>query len=69
VPIEAVQLRNAAEPYERCPKCNATPFRSTMFRGLVQNGWRKLLRRPYCCVICDKCKEIVGYEKPPVRHG
>lgn len=63
MPIEYALLKDAPEPLEECPKCHAAPFRAFM-RGQVQSAWRKLWRRPYCCVICASCKEIVGYEKP-----
>jgi uncharacterized protein with PIN domain len=62
MPIEYTQLRDRPEPFFRCPDCGSL-FRSFM-RGQVQSAWRKLFRRPYCCVICEVCKEVVGYEKP-----
>jgi len=62
MPIETVLLRQAPLPLQFCPKCRRRfePF----MRGEVQSFWRRLFGRPYCCVICRMCKEIVGYEKP-----
>ncbi len=60
MPIEFVRLKDKPQPMLRCPKCGYL-FVAFM-RGQVQNRWRKWLRRPYCCLICSKCKEIVGYE-------
>jgi hypothetical protein len=53
-----------SKPYAReiCPKCGAE-FPEFM-RGLVQSRWRKILGMKYCAVICHKCKEIIGWEKP-----
>lgn len=64
MPIEAAQLRDAPfEPIEcaRCEQEIVTPF----MRGQVQNAWKRLLRRPYCAVICDHCHSIEGWESPP----
>jgi formate dehydrogenase maturation protein FdhE len=61
MPIEYSLLKDMHEPMETCPKCGARPFRSFL-RGLVHNMWRAFFRRPYCCIICSTCKEIVGYE-------
>ena len=63
MPIECAQLRDAPLPLFYCPKCGVSPFDPFM-RGQVQSAWRKFFNRPYCCVICYACKEIVGYEKP-----
>lgn len=46
-----------------CPKCGACPF-VPFLRGTVQSTWRRWFGLPYCCVICERCKEVVGYEKP-----
>jgi hypothetical protein len=62
MPIECAQLRNAPYASEKCSECGAA-FPEFM-RGQVQSGWRKLLRLPYCAVICHQCKEIIGWEKP-----
>lgn len=65
MPIECEQLRTAKCPLEICPKCGEKfePF----LRGLVQRRkitfWRRR-PRPYCAVICEACKEIVGHESP-----
>lgn len=62
MPIECEQLRNAPYAREKCDFCGAR-FPEFM-RGQVQSWWRKLLRLPYCAVICHCCKEIIGWEKP-----
>lgn|GEM_PF-6965705 len=63
MPWEYEALRDALVPLARCPRCHTFPFVPFM-RGQVISVWRKWLRRPYCCLICELCKEIVGYEKP-----
>lgn len=63
MPWEYTALKDKPEPFDRCPRCYARPFRSFL-RGTVHNRWRRLFRRPYCCVICSTCKEIVSYERP-----
>jgi len=60
VPVEYTLLMDMPEPMDFCPACGF-PFRSFM-RGMVQCWFRRWLKRPYCCIICDHCKEIVGYE-------
>jgi hypothetical protein len=65
--IECKLLRNAPPAFQRCPKCGAAPFTHLM-RGQVHRGKRWFLigpRRDYVTVICQNCKEIVGYESPP----
>jgi hypothetical protein len=63
MPLEYTLLKDRLVPIWFCPKCFAEPFRAFM-RGQVQSGWRKFLRLPYCCLICERCKEVVGYERP-----
>lgn len=63
MPVEYTLLLHAPVALDRCPKCGAWPF-MPFLRGQVQSYWRKFFRRPYCCLICEQCKEIVGYEKP-----
>lgn len=63
MPAEYTLLKDAPVSLEACPKCGAKPFKPFM-RGQVQSTWRKFWRRPYCCLICESCKEIVGYERP-----
>jgi hypothetical protein len=63
MPIEYMLLKDASVPLDACPKCSATPFYPFM-RGQVQSAWRRFFRKPYCCLICWNCKEIVGYENP-----
>lgn len=63
MPPEYGKLLFKPEKYKACPNCNEEPFES-MMRGLVQSWWRKMLGMEYCAVICLKCKEIVGMEKP-----
>jgi hypothetical protein len=67
MPVEYALLENQPVTLKCCPRCGDAPFYPFM-RGLVQNWWRKLFRRPYCCLICAECKEIVGYEDVP-RSG
>jgi predicted nucleic-acid-binding Zn-ribbon protein len=66
MPIESDLL--AREPYakERCPKCGA--ICPEFMRGQVQRSKRflwVLWKRPYCAVICHRCKCIIGWESPP----
>lgn len=63
MPIEYVLLKDAPAPIAACPKCGGAPFHPFL-RGQVQSMWRKMFFLPYCCVICVRCKEIVGYERP-----
>jgi predicted nucleic-acid-binding Zn-ribbon protein len=65
MPIEYTLLRDKPLPFDICPKCGK-PFKIFM-RGQVQKPKRFLWifwRRPYCAVICHRCKNIVGYEEP-----
>jgi len=68
VSLESVVLRDAPVPLVRCPKCGAEPF-DPFLRGEVQRNPRKFIvfgpKRPYCALICRKCKEWVGWEAPP----
>ena len=61
---EYVALKGRPRPYANsiCPKCGG--WLTDFMRGMVQSGWRRLLRMKYCAVICPTCKEIVGWEKP-----
>lgn len=63
MPVEYERLPGKPVTLDRCPSCGMWPF-FPFLRGQVQSSWRKLLRRPYCCLICEHCKEVVGYEKP-----
>ena len=63
MPKEYLQLRKQSIPVIRCPNCYVTPL-ILFLRGNVQSGWRKFFGLPYCALICENCKEIVGYEKP-----
>jgi hypothetical protein len=69
MPIESSILLNRPEPIKTCPECKK-PFHSLM-RGLVQRTrrsfWGLGRRRPYCCMICAECKEIVGWEDPELK--
>jgi hypothetical protein len=67
MPQEYSQLRGKPEPLLSCPKCLCKPFSSGQLRGLVQVDWRRRIGLPYCCVICDRCHEIVGHERPPIN--
>ena len=70
MPIEYLLLKDAPVPLINCPKCDA--YFEPFLRGQVQKmfpwrfNWRKLRFEsiPYCALICWKCKEIIGYEKP-----
>lgn len=64
MPKEFRELEKQPQPLSNCPRCGA-PF-ECFLRGLVQSYWRKLLRMPYCTVICGSRKEIVGHERPYV---
>jgi hypothetical protein len=66
MPIEFLQLAGQPQPLKVCPLCEAHPFRAFLW-GQVQRSpfkWWQLWgsHRPYCAVICEECKEIVGYE-------
>jgi hypothetical protein len=61
MPVEYVILKDRPSPLDHCPKCGDTPFVPFM-RGQVYSGARATWHRPAWCVICDACKEIVGYE-------
>ncbi len=63
MPIEYTQLRDRPMTVIACHECGwrlADPF----MRGMVQSWWRRLLGMSYCAVICENCKNIVGWEKP-----
>jgi len=65
MPSEALILDHAPYPVETCLKCNK-PFRPFL-RGMVQRSKRFLgigPLRPYCAIICQECKQIIGYEDP-----
>ena len=62
MPKEYTILKGYPYASEKCPKCGE-PFPEFM-RGMVQSAWRKFFRLPYCAVICHRCKEIIGWEKP-----
>lgn len=67
LPIEYLQLADKDVPIAFCPKCGDKPF-DPFLRGMVQRSVRKWWffgpPRPYCALICSKCKEIVSYEWP-----
>jgi len=67
MPKEYTALLQIPEPLHTCPNCGAHPFESFM-RGSVQRAKRSWFtpwkERPYCSIICDMCKEIVGHEYP-----
>jgi hypothetical protein len=63
MPIECHLLRDKPWPKVDClcvKGCGSEPF----MRGQVQSTWRKIFRKPYCAVICNRSKQIVGWEKP-----
>jgi len=68
MPIEARYLKDAPYPEVKCPNCGTFPL-EPFLRGLIQRSpywfkwqWPFFGFRPYCAIICSKCKEIVGYE-------
>lgn len=63
MPVEYETLRYRPVPMDRCPGCGLKPFKPFL-RGQVHSYWRKFFRRPYCALICLRCKQIVGHEKP-----
>jgi hypothetical protein len=70
VPWECAFLDRLPPPLDSCPRCGATPF-EPFRRGQVQRSpwrwwglWLFGRMRPWCAVICAKCKDIVGYEDP-----
>jgi hypothetical protein len=62
MPIECAILEKYPYAKESCPKCSKA-FPEFM-RGQVQSRLRKILGLKYCAIICDGCKEIIGWEKP-----
>jgi hypothetical protein len=62
MPIEVEQLRYAPYAIESCKQCGEQY--PEFMRGQVQSVWRKFFFLPYCAVICHKCKQIIGWEKP-----
>ena len=63
--IVHLDICSSAAPIKKepcCPKCGQ-PF-PEFLRGQVQSSWRKLFGMKYCAVICHKCKEVIGWEKP-----
>jgi endogenous inhibitor of DNA gyrase (YacG/DUF329 family) len=74
MPIEFALLLGQPLALSKCPKCgeplNATPGHphEPFMRGQVQRTRRALpwiwKTRPYCAVICYRCKEIVDWEEP-----
>lgn len=62
MPIECDLLKPYPYAKEECQNCGQE-FPEFM-RGEVQSGWRKLFRLPYCAVICHRCKQIIGWERP-----
>ena len=66
MPIEYELLKNRPYAKEVCPKCGAGC--PEFMRGQVQRSKRFLhilWKRPYCAVICHKCKKVIGWESPP----
>lgn len=70
MPIECKLLEKEPSAFSRCPFCG-TPDPMFM-RGQVQRSkrfLRFLWKRHYCAVICQECKEIIGWESPPSCKG
>lgn len=68
MPIESFLLKEELFPYSICPNCN-NQFDQLM-RGQVHRRKRDFLfrKRPYCAVICRRCRNIVGWEYPPPNY-
>lgn len=67
MPIEFELLDKEPVLVGYCPKCGSTPF-VPFLRGLVQRSKRFFFigpKRPYCALICSRCKEVIGYEDIP----
>ena len=62
MPIETFLMKRLPFAKEICPKCGER-F-PEFLRGQVQSFIRKTFGLPYCAVICHKCKNIIGWEKP-----
>lgn len=77
MPIEFTLLARMPVPIAECPNCHGRPF-VPFLRGTVQRSQRPFWRavrnaltgrqlpptRPFCALICESCKEIVGHEDP-----
>ena len=62
MPVETTLLKNYPYAKEKCHKCGE--LFPEFIRGLVQSDIRRFFGLPYCAVICHKCKNIIGWEKP-----
>jgi len=62
MPWESEILESYREAYKKCYKCNQ-PFHG-FIRGIVQSSWRKFLGFGCCAIICQRCTNIIGWEKP-----
>jgi hypothetical protein len=47
-----------------CQYCGFPIEDPFMPRGTIQSWWRKLLKLPYCAIVCEHCKSIGAWEKP-----
>lgn len=56
-----IRLKNAPIPIKECPICKC--LFNPMMRGLVTARKLKFLFQRRYCLICENCKQIVGYEK------
>lgn len=67
MPYEYLLLKGQPVQLQSCPNCGVAPF-IPFLRGQVQRSsrpwYRPWHRRPYCALVCETCKEIVGYEDP-----
>jgi len=64
--IELQVGRPRSVPFSRCPSCGARFV--PMMRGQVVELWRVMLnwfglRLKTICLICRRCKEVVGHEE------
>ena len=64
--VEYKLLKGEPSAIPTCTKCGY--FEPNFMRGMIQRSERLfgfLWNRPYCAVICNKCKNIIGWEYPP----
>jgi len=60
MPIEAIALPTKPVVFLSCPAC-AKPFEPFLRGQVARFDWFGLRKRIWC-LICWRCKEIVGYE-------
>lgn len=70
--IETELLCHEPVPLVLCPVCGARPLEPWL-RGRVQKTgvrrlWALVTGGDYCALICSRCREVVGEERPPSRR-